>query len=448
MADAEKHHHTKHEKHHHHHKKEEGAQKDTPKKETKKETKPAPQLDEEDAEEAKFNKENEAKRKAKQKQADKLTSEDKEKLVLNSTEPPQPAATRTEALVPGTKAKMWKQDPEETNFGVSIVFIPELVRHGPADKEVKIVPPEGHAKVEPDENGDLCFVDPNKDVVEFEMVHCYCVARIVLNMFERFFRQFDDDYILMWHWFSPSYIRICPRSGDGSLPVYSRKDKCIYCYEYEADGKKYSCVGFDLLAHEIGKAYLDGMKPDWADNKDTEVQAIINAFADLTTIFGLLTQLDVCELLLCDTKGNLHKDNFVCLIGERFGKKNKGDSCLRNASNDFTYDENCKDVDHLSQVLVGCIYDIIADFFVVYMDPSRYDAAESLVRVAGWVRQMFFFAVWTCSDDAPTFKEISRRMLFYTLEKKWDRSWVSVVKGELKERNMFWKEMETATKDI
>lgn len=285
-------------------------------------------------------------------------------------------------------------------------------------------------------------MDPDKDVVAFEMVHCYCVARIILNMFERFFRQFDDEYILLWHWYSPAFIKICPRAGEGGLPHYSRRDKAIYCYTYVADdGIEYSCVGFDLLAHELGHAYLDGMKPHWYRSKELEVKAIHEAFADLTTIFGLLTQLDLCELLLCETKGNLHLDNFVCLIGERFGRKQHGTASLRNASNDYTYDENCTDVEHQAQVLVGCIYDIIADFFAVYLDPSLFDAAESLVRVASWVRQMFFFAVWTCDDRHPTFKELSRRMLFYCVEKKWEKSWVSVVKEELKERNMYWKEI-------
>ncbi len=71
----------------------------------------------------------------------------------------------------------------------------------------------------------------------------------------------------------------------------------------------WTCRSHDIVAHEAGHAVLDSLQPDWktlrGDQPSPENHALHEAFADITCIFSLLDQMDVCEAAMAHTKGSL-----------------------------------------------------------------------------------------------------------------------------------------------
>jgi len=97
-------------------------------------------------------------------------------------------------------------------------------------------------------------------------------------------------------------------------------------------------------------------------SESPETIATHESFADLTVIFSLLSQLDICELAMSETKGELHRDSFLSGVAEEFGKTMMKSGCLRNANNGLRLDQVGREPHELSQVLTGAIYDILATF--------------------------------------------------------------------------------------
>jgi len=339
-------------------------------------------------------------------------------------------------LIPGSKMRMWKQDPSSDVIGISTVYIPSVISAGPCDDQIHVIPPEGHGPVQPDANGDF-FVDPDKDLAAFEMVHCYAVVRIVVNMYERFFRQFNPEFKVKWAFKEPEYLSILPRAGKEANAYYSRQDKAIQLYYYERKGQTYyTSHSFDIIAHECGHAILDGLRPDWMCTDDVETLSVHEAFADLTVVFSLLSQMDVVEVVLSDTKGNLHKDNFISNLAEQFSASLTKKAALRNANNHLTMAEVKRECHDLSQVMTGCVYDITAELLEDYLNPDYYDTTDSLLRVTCWVRQMFMFAIYKSTGETVTFKELGTHFLEYAEISKWSDSWKKIVKDNLLERKI------------
>jgi len=339
-------------------------------------------------------------------------------------------------FVPGSKMRMWKQDPSSDVIGISTVYIPSKVGPGPSDDQIVVEPPPGHGPVVPNEHGDF-ETDPDKDLAAFEMVHCYAVVRIVVNMYERFFRQFNPNFKIKWAFKEPSYLKIVPRAGKEANAYYSRQDKSILLYYYDRKGKTYfTSHSFDIIGHECGHAILDGLRPDWMCTDDVETLSVHEAFADLTVVFTLLSQMDIVEVVLSDTKGNLKKNNFISNLAEQFGQSLTKKEALRNANNHLTMTEVKRESHDLSQILTGCVYDIIAELLEDYLNPDYYDTTDALLRVSRWVRQMFMFAIYKSTGETVSFKELGEHFLEYTEISKWSDSWKKIVKDNLLERKI------------
>ena len=115
----------------------------------------------------------------------------------------------------------------------------------------------------------------------------------------------------------------------------------------------YSCRSLDVVAHETGHAILDGLKPGWKSlTQPPQTGALHEAFGDLTAMFLVLSQMDLVEALVAETKADLYQPNFMSILCEQFGsglaaRSRKG---LRNAFNTIKVQEAGTDVHGLSQV--------------------------------------------------------------------------------------------------
>jgi hypothetical protein len=102
----------------------------------------------------------------------------------------------------------------------------------------------------------------------------------------------------------------------------------------------------DVVAHEIGHAILDALRPDLWDAALDEVAAFHESFADLTALLSALQNETIAAAVLKETGGMLYSNSPASRFAVQFGKSvhavnpaSAPADCLRNAVNSFFYRE-------------------------------------------------------------------------------------------------------------
>ena len=328
-------------------------------------------------------------------------------------EPPSPFGV-------GTRVLMWKQDPSVRFIGTRKVFLPGLVLDGPRDARIMFGEP-GIAPVSPNAFGDFVTVP---DTPQFDAVHTYAVVRQTLTMYQRALADGTDDSPLPWQWNSSvdlTPLAIYPYGLPNVMNAfYSRQHACLKFGDFVPPGQPervYTCRSLDIVAHETAHAVLDGLKPDWllADNPP-QTGGLHEAFGDLTAIFLSLSQLDLCEAIVAQTKARLHDKTFLADIAEEFGLALGRSNGLRNADNDITLSQAGTQVHAISQVFTGAMYDVLADLFYFERNPVRRDCAAVLHEVGAYLRSLLLRAIIAAPDHAATYPDVVNAMLRLTHE--------------------------------
>jgi hypothetical protein len=332
------------------------------------------------------------------------------------------SVTEGTAFNNGTSVKVWKQDPAVVEAGIRKVYLPSRVKTGPKDNMVAIVGMPN--PVQPDANGDF-LLDPKRNELEFDAVHTFSVVRMVVNMFSRY-----NGKEFKWQWGNGA-IKVDPRAGLTANAYYSRSERALRFFYFKPQNSQnmvYTCRSFDIVAHEAGHAYLDALKPSWW-GYDGQTGAFHESFGDLTSILLMLSQLDVCDTIIAETKGDLHSESFFNNLADEFGVALGRQGGLRNADNDLKLSEVENEVHDLSQVFTGAFYDILVDCYNNYRDDSLYDPAETLFRTGKQMRALLMQGIINSGNGEITFKEIATNMIAYAKSENWDHTWVdSIIK--------------------
>jgi hypothetical protein len=277
-------------------------------------------------------------------------------------------------------------------------------------------------EVRPNAEGDFIF-DPDLQPLEFDAVHTFATVRQIVTMYRRILFRLGEERGSLWHWGKehPELpLRLVPRAGAGHVACYvrDRREIRFYCFEAVAGRLRgqavHACRSFDLIAHETGHAILDGLNPSY-DCAASEVGALREAFADLTVLFGTLAQLDQCERLIVETRGDLSSRNFCQVIGEQFGEALHGDrNGLRTLSTTDWRGQDFANQHELSLVFSGAIYQILIKLFAHYAKLEMFDPAESLYRVAKKLSRVVVQAfLRPFSNNHPTFSELASLIVKY-----------------------------------
>jgi hypothetical protein len=339
---------------------------------------------------------------------------------LAPEQPPAPAPPIPLQFAFGARVLMWKQDPSVTAIGTRQAFLPGVVLDGPRDARIACNDP-AIAAVSPNASGD--FIAP-ADTPQFDAVHTFAVVRQTLTMYQRALSAVGEAMPLPWQW--NSSVDTAPLQifayglPDVMNAFYSRAQCCLKFGHFvsEQDGARiYTCRSLDIVSHETGHAVLDGLKPAWleADNPP-QTGGLHESFGDLTAIFLALSQLDLCEALIAQTKARLHDKSFLADIAEQFGLALGIATGLRNADNDLTMTQAGSEVHALSQVFTGAIYDILADLFAIERAPSLHDDALVLHQVGTYLRALLLRALVAAPDTAPNYVDVVNAMLRLCLQ--------------------------------
>lgn len=313
----------------------------------------------------------------------------------------------------GSRTRIWKQDPSVTGLNLPRdVYIHAQVNEGPSDSQIVI---RGLSPVSPDLNQDF-LVDPASDEKAFDAVHTYTIVRQVLTMYQRVL-----DRKLQWQWNSNTnqdVISVHPHAGRAANAFYSRNEKVLKFFFFKPDSLPagspdvYTCRSLDVVAHETGHAILDALKSNWISfSAPAQTGGLHESFGDLTSIFTILSQLDLVEYIIAETKADLHGRNILVALAEQFGLAFGMPNGLRNADNDLKLSEVSNEVHDISQVFTGAIYDILADIFTANRNSRVRDDSVTLYETGQYMAGLVIRAIEKAPNNNAIYADVAKAML-------------------------------------
>jgi hypothetical protein len=340
----------------------------------------------------------------------------------------------------GSKVKIWKQDPSVKSIGIRTSYIPTEVFNGPSDKDMIV---RGVPVVFANSDNDFLF-DPNQNPIEFDSVHSYTVTRQVLTMFRRALNRNGITQNFNWQW-GPEPISIFPRAGLDANAYYSRSERSLRFFYFhpndnESEPLIYTCRSFDIVAHETGHAILDSIRPGYWASWHPQTGGLHEAFGDITAILSMLAQMDQCEAIIAESKGNLHAKTFFPAVAEQFGEALGRTTGLRNADNDLKLSEVSNEVHDISKVFTGAVYDILADIFEDYHKPDKFDQAETLFRIGKHMTALVILSLLKGPEKNATYTDIANAMI--EIEPK--ENWKEIIATQFSRREVIGSPIELA----
>ena len=338
--------------------------------------------------------------------------------------------------VRGSRVRVYKQDQSVLAAGgARSVWLPNNVRFGPKTDDVEI---RGLSRRygSTDMRNDFMY-DPEKEPEAFDAVSVMTMVQRVMNMVRRSLRRNGRTQTLEWFW-GRRPIQVWPHAGEMVNAIYQRDDRSILFYFFNDEMRQktvHTCRSWDIVAHETGHAILDSLQPQWLlDSVDNMQTGGLNeSFSDLMAIFGLLEQLDMCEMLITETKGDLSgHSNFLSALGEEFGAACGLPFGIRNAQDDVTMANARYSIHDLSRVFTGAIYDALVKIYEKDSNLYAEDPAETLHRSAKGLLDTFLQAIVESPANQPSFKDVAERMVViepdkthkYLLKEEFDRRYV------------------------
>jgi hypothetical protein len=287
----------------------------------------------------------------------------------------------------GSRTRIWKQDPSVKELALPRdVYIHAQVKEGPSDSQIVI---RGLLPVTPDLNQDF-LIDPASDEKAFDAVHTYTIVRQVLTMYQRVL-----DRKIQWQWNSNTDldpISVHPQAGRTANAYYSRDEKALKFFFFKPNNQPagspdvFTCRSLDIVAHETGHAILDALKPNWIlNNAPAQTGGLHESFGDITSILTILSQLDIVEYIIAQTKADLHRRNILAALAEEFGNAFGMPEGLRNADNNLKLSQVSNEVHDISKVFTGAFYDILADIFTANRNPRLRDDAVTLYETGRYM---------------------------------------------------------------
>ena len=328
----------------------------------------------------------------------------------------------------GSRMFTYKQGSTIKGLTMRSTFIPSPVQKGPRDELIRIAEV---TDIDPDENGDFLvstektklFKSP-ENRLHFDAVHTFAVCRQVLTMYERAFSRLNIlkeeeknekgqfDFKKMWGKPLNLYIR----AFDKLEAVYTPEHNSIY-FGYADD--VFTCRSIDIVAHETGHAVFNAIKRGYRITPSLESWALEESFCDLTNVFALLSQPDICEIIIARSKGDLCPAPnclFNSNIAGRNGIKKNKMFAIRDVSVKHSYDEtiarsNCNGFD-LSLVFSSAVYNFLVEIFKDQIRLQKHVPADTLLRLSKMVSEITIGAFYQAlADRKYGFKSVGLKMV-------------------------------------
>lgn len=93
----------------------------------------------------------------------------------------------------------------------------------------------------------------------------------------------------------------------------------------------YSCLSYDIIAHETTHAILDGMYRRFSEPTNPDVLALHEAFADIVALLQHFTLPELLEHQIISTRGDLEAESILGSLAVQFGRASGRGGALRDA---------------------------------------------------------------------------------------------------------------------
>jgi hypothetical protein len=292
-----------------------------------------------------------------------------------------------------------------------LVYLPDAIQDGPKDEDIEIV---GVEPVVADDHGDF-LIDPNFNSDGFDAVHGYTVVRQIMTMYQRSLWRIGRQKPLKWQW-GLGPISVNPRAGIAPGACYSRSGRKIDFFSTKnGDMMNHSIRTFSVVAHEVGHAILDAIRPGYWSSWQAETGALHESFADLTAIFSTLSKHDMCRTIIFLSRGDLEDKSYFWITngGQSKTSDREFGKAFEAAEHDLTMYDVVAEVHDISLVFTGAMYDILTSIFKQTRNSQVQDDAETLYKVGQHLMDLLLQAILNGPPQNATFKDIADRMISF-----------------------------------
>jgi hypothetical protein len=173
--------------------------------------------------------------------------------------------------------------------------------------------------------------------------------------------------------FDGNRLLVVPHAGYGENAFYDQHSKSLQFYYFgDMESPGFTCLSFDIIAHETGHAVLDGIRPYYNQLSSVQTGAFHEFTGDLTAIMLALFNRDIRQFVSKATEGRLGEANILANIAPQFGAEVEGRPYLRTAFNQKTMTDiqNSLSPHSVSEVLTGAMFDILIGIATKHLEKN------------------------------------------------------------------------------
>jgi len=244
---------------------------------------------------------------------------------------------------------------------------------------------------------------------QFHQVNAWAIIQSVLDIYE-------ETWILgrsaPWA-FEGNRLIVVPHAGDMANAFYDRRSKSIQFYYFGPEnGRVYTCLSHDIIAHETGHAILDGLRPGYIEDSSLQTSAFHEFVADLTAIMTSLLNNELRWRVADEFLKTLSPDpiaaslEMVSSLAEEFARYSTGRPYLRSAESDMTVAKARKSGSPYdwSELLTAAMFDIFKGMVAKYVEKDlKQGKKPSTKQALLWAVNRFRRVALQALDYLPPF---------------------------------------------
>ena len=135
-------------------------------------------------------------------------------------------------------------------------------------------------------------------------------------------------------------LRIYPHALREANAYYSPAKKALLFGYFQADDQHplivpgsiiFTCLSYDVIAHEVTHALLDGLHPRFSEGSNPDMLALHEAFADIVALFQHFSHPEVLQDQIARARGDLETETLLGQLAQEFGLALGRGGALRDA---------------------------------------------------------------------------------------------------------------------
>jgi hypothetical protein len=121
-------------------------------------------------------------------------------------------------------------------------------------------------------------------------------------------------------WSGQNPLPVVTRAGKDWNAFYDRASlKFFYGTDPTTNNLVFMCNSADVVAHELGHALLDSLRPDFWSVQNVEIWAFHESFGDIVAMLTMMQSDEVINRAVQETNSDLSKSNVITRLAEEMG---------------------------------------------------------------------------------------------------------------------------------